>query len=147
MKSKRNIVFSFLLGAFGLLFPGCEKEEMSDFKHSYIKFELLNQEVKTDTAAVGKGSGHLLTVKSQSNTNSKPRFYKKTDIGDFVEMTGNDEITLVSQIYGSGYREVRNIAINLNNDQYINVKTITYQVQIGDKNKEMISGNLVIAIE
>jgi hypothetical protein len=147
MKSNCIVVFPFLLGVFVLLFPSCETGEMSDFKHGYIKITLLNQEIKTDTLSMARGSSQLLTVTSQSNISSKPRFYKKTGAEDIVNVTVSDENFLVSQTYGSGYREVRNIAINLNDDAYMNVLMVTYLIQIGDKEKGQISREIVVLIE
>ena len=140
-----NKLFLFLIPL--ISFVACNKDEMSNFDDSYIKIEYLGDEIQTDTIIFTINDYYALTVKSQSNNSSKPRFYKKIDNLEIVNISETNEIVRISQTYGSGYREISDIIIDLNNGDYENVEILNYIIRIGDKNNGEILKTIYIKIE
>lgn len=130
-----------------LLFISCLKDNSEKFDPSYIHFTYDGVEVESDSLLLPLNQVHYITVTAQSNISSKPKYYKKMDGQEWIDITDSAETFLRSQVFGSGYREIRDIIINLSDSTYIQLDSLQYSVNIMDRDKGQIQKSIHITTE
>ncbi|TVQ18266.1 MAG: hypothetical protein EA361_01595 [Bacteroidetes bacterium] len=133
--------------SFAFLLISCLKDDSESFSPSYINFEYEGVEIQTDTLALPLNQAHYITVTAQSRISSKPKYFKKMDGQEWIDITDTSETMIKSQVYGSGYREIRDIVINLTDSAYIHLESLQYSVTLMDREQGQMRRTIHIRTE
>lgn len=132
---------------FAFLLVSCLKDDSENFESSYINLAYEGVGIDSDSLLLPLNQIHYITVTTQSNTSSKPKYYKKMDGQEWIDITNSAETFLRSQVFGSGYREIRDIIINLSDSTYIQLDSLQYSVNLMDRDKGQIQKSIHIITE
>ncbi|NJK87101.1 MAG: hypothetical protein HC906_15135 [Bacteroidales bacterium] len=85
-----------------------------------------------------ENSMFTFTVKSQSNNASKPKYYKYYDEQLKDDITSDRTQTrLISEVYGSGYRQTRDILVYSDYPHLYSDRIMHYSIVIGSDEGEI----------
>ena len=145
-KPRLTLVLAISLLFLCVIVSSCAKDDYADFSNRYIIFENFS-DVQFTSLTVPNDTTFSFLVKSQTDRISKPRIYKKIDGGQEILINETDENQILTKIYGSGYREVREVFLDLNEAQYTNASLIEYKVILGIKKGGEMIERLTIQIQ
>lgn len=137
-QTKKHSLTTSLISIFVLAIMFLCSCQTNDIDVKYIVFfDDHHSEIKSDTIVLMLNELYWITAEVQTDTQSKPKFFKQIDQGELTDIIESGETTLINETYGNGYRQNRRLDMDLNDSNYFSGQIIKYSISVNTKNGEL----------